>query len=85
MKRLEVSEVEAAAVVAIRIQPTPIARGRPEISMTTYPSKYDYLCLDCSLPFEEGEARNASLVEFEFNVACPSCGSDNIKELKKDE
>ena len=46
---------------------------------TTYPSKYDHLCLDCKLPFEEAEARNASLDPTEFNVACPSCGGDNIK------
>ena len=46
---------------------------------------YDYKCLDCGLPFEEGEARNASLVPDEFNVACPSCGGDNIEEQKEND
>lgn len=47
-------------------------------SKTTSPS--DYQCLDCKEKFEEAEASNASLCDFEFNPACPFCGSDNLKE-----
>ena len=39
-----------------------------------------YKCLDCNRAFEEAEADNAGLCEWEFNPACPACGGDNLEE-----